>query len=743
MLGQFVLAALMASAQPTPAPKAAGQITAAVGKVTILRGGKALRASARSALYPGDRVETGPKSGAGAFFFAGQSVYLGDSTAIKFPAEADDASLQLLRGEARVTSDAPRGLTVAANQTRARVDRGTLRASADDQGSRFWAEAGPVQVLPGAEAPITLPSAQEVVVPNAGPAQPPTAPHPDLWKIKVDALQLSGAAAASRQLRGLESSLANSQLSPKSIEENAESMPVVNPTQPDVTGAESTLPTVNTPNNEAFQPVITAQPNTASSAFSSSLAFSAFAGSSYASTSGGLNPDAQQQSLKPGFAGDIFLITAQTQYTLNSIRLLGKDIGSGPGQFPSTRTYYSIALGKPTGAPIVTNFLTGATPGPYQTIPIPHMGAYVVKFNQYGIPDPALSLNASSVTGISGLLGKTPASPQVSGAKPLVDNSAVFNKGATFALGQFALQPNSANQPQIDIRRSDQDRQIIKSPTGNDFKDIVTLNPTVGHFNKVPDNTFFPQVPYVLKPQPNSILNKPSYAALNRLEKAAGDDPPGRLPLQLRQADGSDPVHPERPGHRYHGIPSGHPASRLGHEPDQHQHRETRLGQCQAAPECLRPASRVDAGRGRDEPHPQSRPASAPLNRGRVSLRIPGDRSSRISKVSTIASQRIFHTMGNPEGRGVAPSLREHRMPVGPGLASRGADSRPSGRRRGRPGACLARPGSQSGRGRWLSLAALNRAIRFRSRPVEGKGSTDVILIRSVRGADRAGLRRG
>ncbi len=516
MLGLFLIAAVVAAAQPAEGPKANGQVTAAVGPVTIVRNGESLPASPRTLLFPGDKLVTGAQGGAGAFLFAGQSIYLGDSSALDLPAKAGENTLTLARGEARVINASASVLNVAAGKATGRVERGILRAESNEQGSRFWSEDGQARIIAANQAPVVLPSAQQVNVPNAGPAQAPVAADPGAWQLNVNPLQLSGAADSSRYLRN------------KRTDRVDESLLQPGQNLEDASGAKSADLTANQPtataqpnttNEESFQPVIEAQPNTASSAFTSSLAFNSFGASSFGSTSGGINSDAQQQSLNPSYPGNIHLITAQTRYTLNTIQLKPQDLGNTPGLFPTTRTYYSVGLGAAPKGPILTNFLTGTNATP-RTLTIPHFNAYVVKFDQYGIPDTALNNNASTA-GISGLLGAKPTSPQIVGATPLVDKQAVFNPLATFAFGEFALQSNSTKNPQIDVRRSDQDRQIIKSPTGNDNLDKVTLNPQVGQFQKVKDNVFFPQAPYVLIPQPNSVLNKPTYGSLSLLQKAA------------------------------------------------------------------------------------------------------------------------------------------------------------------------------------------------------------------------------
>jgi hypothetical protein len=194
--------------------------------------------------------------------------------------------------------------------------------------------------------------------------------------------------------------------------------------------------------------------------------------------------------------------------------------------FPSGQSYWSIGLGKPPLSQVATDFRTASGPIP-RSLVIPHFNAYLVNLSQYGVPNLATSVAAQNQTnalGFSGLLGETPAAPRISGATPLIDNRAVFNNRATFALGEFATSATSNGKhefPLFYVRRSDQDRQIIKSPTGNDNLDIVHPNPQVS-FTTYVDNKFFPELPYVQIPASNNPLQPlPTYGSLDRIQRAA------------------------------------------------------------------------------------------------------------------------------------------------------------------------------------------------------------------------------
>ncbi len=243
-----------------------------------------------------------------------------------------------------------------------------------------------------------------------------------------------------------------------------------------------------------------------------SLALGNFSGASASGASGGLFSDAQQDTLNPAFPGNIFLVTAQRSYLLRDVALRGGDL------FPSAREYWSIGRGAPPTEQVVTTFRTASDRIP-TTIRIPRFDGYLIRFpqSQFGVPDPVDPNAGSSILGIAGLLGSPPTAPVVRGATPLTDHRAQFNDRATFALGEFALQ-RVGRSPQVDVRRSDQDRQIIKSPTGNDELDRVTPNSSVV-FRDASDPRFFPELPTVKVPV--SVRGAPTVRGLDTIRRAA------------------------------------------------------------------------------------------------------------------------------------------------------------------------------------------------------------------------------
>ena len=555
----------------TAAP--AGAITATIGDVAIRREGRPIPAAPGAEWREGDRLETAAGAQVAVFLTEGTSICLGPESVAVVGGGERDRSVRLDRGEVRATVGGPAGLTIAAGDSRARVSRGILRAAALPEGVRLWAERGPAEVARGDARPIRLEGAGEAFLPRAD-ARLALAPGTGRgWTIRPDDLRSAGVASAGLRLKaGCDAEVRNASAPPPAVdappgspppaaERPAPEVPAPTgaaraapeaptrsgpaevvpeaptraapagtreapeaPPRRQVTGPTRTNPdgaTTPTPDDRsASQPIAVAQPNTAVASTAVGLALGNVSGSSSVGASGAIFSDAQQDSLNPLFPGNIHLVTAQTGYTLKDVSLRPADA------YPATLQYWSIGLGKPPTSQVVTTFNTGSAPSPV-TIPIPHFNAYLVHFPaaDYGVPDPANARTAPRTSGISGLLGAVPVAPQVVNATPLTDPRAVFNHGATFALGEFVLN-RQGDHPVVDLRRSDQDRQIIPSSLGS-TSDKVTPNPQV-NFVKVSDAKFFPQFPqgvYVPVQDPTgpvpALKDAPTYTNLDLLRKGA------------------------------------------------------------------------------------------------------------------------------------------------------------------------------------------------------------------------------
>ncbi len=236
---------------------------------------------------------------------------------------------------------------------------------------------------------------------------------------------------------------------------------------------------------------------------SSSLSLGSLSSGAGSFVSGGLFGDANQQTFQgelvgqPGttFPGAIHLVTAETRIPFDNVRLLQAEFDALFSS--SSNRFYSIGTGQAPTSQVVTNFLTGSNVVP-ETVSIPSFDAHLVYLEQYNIPDPAQGALDNNI-GLTGLLGMDPVSPVILGTTPLVDERAVLNDKATFALGEFLVTTNGPQGITFTIRRSDQDRLIVKDANGNDANDQVTTNPDVTYEDAV-DPRFLPQSPTVKVP---------------------------------------------------------------------------------------------------------------------------------------------------------------------------------------------------------------------------------------------------
>jgi hypothetical protein len=543
-----VIAATALSSAPS-----VGELTMAADRLRIERDGRVLSGVVRSAVVRGDRLATELASGAGFFAYDGQVVYLAPATVLTVD-QRPELTLALERGEIRVTSGRGRGVRVVRGGTLVSVSRGVVRAAVHAEGMRIWAERGEAEVSIEGGTPLRLVEGEETVAPVAGSLRTALSRGSEGWSIHVDELQLASAAHSSRRAKRQRVDEANEAtvlafqdrwstfVGPPLLQRQpTPPLPRVTPTPPEEaapvppaerggtagppserTGVNETLAQPTTAGeNQAFQPIAVDQPVTlvgGSGTFA--LALGAISGSASSGLSGGASSDAQQDSFNRSFPGNINLVSAQSKYELFNVHLRPSD------KFPSAESYWSIGLGKPPTSQVATDFRTASSPFP-RTLVIPHFDAYLVNLSQYGVPNLAMSdaaKNQTSALGFSGLVGATPAAPRISGATPLTDNRAVFNNRATFALGEFATMTTSNGKhefPLFFVRRSDQDRQIIKSPTGNDNLDIVHPNPQVT-FTKFVDNKFFPELPFVQIPASNNPFQPlPNYGSLDLIRRAA------------------------------------------------------------------------------------------------------------------------------------------------------------------------------------------------------------------------------
>ena len=88
------------------------------------------------------------------------------------------------------------------------------------------------------------------------------------------------------------------------------------------------------------------------------------------------------------------------------------------------------------------------------------------------------------------------------------------------SLGEIVLRPDK-NSLSLGIRRSDQDRTIVKDPGADDAQDKVTTNPDVDFVDTV-DPRFLPAAPTVKIPKADGFSKAGTgFSQLNNVRRAA------------------------------------------------------------------------------------------------------------------------------------------------------------------------------------------------------------------------------
>ncbi|MBC7821116.1 MAG: hypothetical protein IAG10_29875 [Planctomycetaceae bacterium] len=521
-MATWALIFTMAVTAQTNPEQNVGQVVGGVGAVSVSNEAGATRGgTTATALQAGDTISTGPGASSLVSLRSKVSVYVGAQTQLRLQTPAVGLQLVQARGEIRVVSNNNDGVTILTPAVEARMKRGILRCGITSAGTRFWAEKGTAELtsreqqaarqrrsviqmvsFKSAEdqnaATITLKEGQQILyVPGKG-FEAPVDGTPKDWTIDPQQLMVSIGQARSQATRS----------------------------------ADATNPNTDQGDGSTSRELNSQASTTAGVNFSLGNTLASTA----ASSGGGLFTDANQNTLSgqltspfrgllagAAFPGNIHLVTGEQTYTFNDVMLNPTEIGALTAS-TVTKEFWSIGTGAlPTGQ-ITTGIGTGTSATP-DAIRIPQFDAFLVRLDQYGIVDPASPVAVGNQDfAVTGLAGNAPFNPEIVGATPLADTRGPnqINQRATFALGELSVSQQDGN-PQIGLRRSDQDRKIIKDANGNDNLDQVTPNADVTTFNDVAEPRFFPQVPTVKVPAtgPNALSNIPRYSTSDNLRRAA------------------------------------------------------------------------------------------------------------------------------------------------------------------------------------------------------------------------------
>lgn len=532
-------------------PLRADQVLSVVGNVTLTRNQQQYQARNRAYLTVGDILSVRDNSGV-SFALKNAFVYTGPNTSVRL----DSDTLHIDQGQVRIITRPNQQLTVITPNGNMFLNGGIHRIGVSNQNSRFAAETGPAELQWIASSPPTQWSPQQVpgvaqasyeggtqslaVIPEReylivnGRLMPPDPRAAKPWNINVAMLQQqainnsvnelnSNLAATQDGLQGQTGGPATGQGPMGQVNGDAFGR---QPVTDDVANAQRGGVSDQNATNRRRPDATTTQYG----ATSVSSIFSGFSASAGTFASGGLFADANQATNQgmivqapPGyqngqpFPGNIFPLTADMPYELKKLQITSSQLDqifAGGNQL-----YFSVGVGDVPTSQVSTDFSTGTGPVPH-AVKIPGFNNYVVQLDQYGITDPIDPQAINSTAGITGLTGSVPSAPSVSGATPTIDERAIINQGATFALGEFRMARNG-DSLDFAVRRSDQDRRIVKDVNGNDANDQVTPNPDV-QFEDVVDPRFLPAAPMVKQPIAGTF-NKAgtNFSELNNLRRAA------------------------------------------------------------------------------------------------------------------------------------------------------------------------------------------------------------------------------
>lgn len=539
-------------------------VTMARGMVASEIDGKPQKVARRDELPIGSVIETGPNSNAAIYWKPGLVIYLGENTLLQLKGTSDLPDIELSQGSIRTVSRAE--TIVQTRGTATRIGRGIVQHSVDGDLSKVVCESGSARTIalnsannsshntvaangPGQvqqvggvsqSRPRSL-TANQHVIHHITNGFIDDMPGPGLGeRLNVQQLQFDTVAQVSRAQRGgaippvpplpEDAKKKEDEDEKKKDDELDRKLPEPPDTEDATRGLGDLLPPefddVPEPDSEGGGGVNT-QVSLGTSGIN--LALGNVSLSTSAGGAGGLFTDANQATnagmlttagagLAAGanFPGNIHPVTSETIHSLTDVSVVFSD------GFPLFRQFWSIGLGTPPTGQVTTGINTGTSATP-ETVIVPQFDAYIVRLNQYGLTDPASgAADGDSSVSISGLVGANPQNPNIQGATPLTDERAEINSGLTFALGELAVDLNGTT-PQLVVRRSDQDRMIVKDPGGNDANDQVTVNTQVTSFVDEADPLFFPSNPTVKVPGRGSDLltNRPSFSTLDPLRKAA------------------------------------------------------------------------------------------------------------------------------------------------------------------------------------------------------------------------------
>ncbi|MEQ8667678.1 MAG: FecR domain-containing protein [Pirellulales bacterium] len=505
-MGSILLSVLCVITSSNPQTSA---VVAVTGDVVLERGRQSYQIAAGVSLQNGDRVTVGSDATATILIDESLSVDLGAGSQV---AITDDRRrrVQLQRGEARIFGSAKGTESFAAPGVGIHVAGATLRIQSTPSKSTVLVEQGHVRLYTAKGQLATLDASEAAKFTKEG-MQSLTVKErlTTRWSIPEEAVRLAGVVAASRHRKLLASQPTLQAPLTDDAPEDGSALPdqVGNAAEDDDQTRGIDIQPSERPRSQESQQIRQVYHAVARATAGATSIFGGGSGSLFSGASGGLFTDAGNGT----GSRFIHLVTAESEYSIDEAKLLPED------GFPIGREYWSIGIGAPpTGEvrDLANDFVDPifTTTDPPTTRAIPHFDAYIIRLDSI-IQDPVLADTQSDQVAADNLKGSPPRHPDIAGGEPLIDNQAAFNDRLTFGLGEFALATDGNANPQLIVRRSDQDREITPDPE-NPGDQLVALNPQVTFKTGKNAQGFQDDLPVAFGPIPR-------FGELNSLRRAA------------------------------------------------------------------------------------------------------------------------------------------------------------------------------------------------------------------------------
>ncbi|GAA5506451.1 FecR domain-containing protein [Novipirellula caenicola] len=462
-----------------------GTVTLCSGDVILQRGEQSLRVIRGGGLKAGDTISTRSDSRVAMILVDGPVIILNASTTAAIEQVDLQWRVNITKGEARVIHPGDTQLTVVSGALVLDLKRAIVQLEKQPAGGVFEVIDGEVVAQSMVHQASMVTGGNTFAVDSSGVIRRVDSSG-TAWQLKPFEIRL----AAAMQTEPVLQQPTPAALGASVNDDGNMEKPLLQPNERE----EDEQFVQATPMNRGSggSPLSDESSSSSASFFggSSSLSLGALAGGTGAFFSGGIFSDNVNFSSEfatvalndgPFSAGDPFpgyinFLTAETKVAFDGVALSSNETLDIFGS--DTSKYYSIGAGA-RPSQIVIDYVdqfaadTHGTSVNPKTISILGTDHYLVEFDQYNVPDPAVPPGALGFTDIRtnvDVTGPDPTTQLKNGivnATPLIDSRAKLNGAATFVFGDFRVIREGANGIAFAIRRSDQDRLIDPENTLN------------------------------------------------------------------------------------------------------------------------------------------------------------------------------------------------------------------------------------------------------------------------------------